>query len=68
MHPLLDLVLLACAACIAFGAVRLVRAYRAHRIAQACAAYRAASMVITERAKLRAAQHRAASGEWGRAA
>ena len=68
MHPLLDLVLVACAASIAFGAVRFVRAYRAHRMAQACAAYRAASMVVTERAKLRAAQHRAAEREWGRAA
>lgn len=68
MQPLLDLVLLACAVCIAFGAVRLVRAYRAHRIAQAFAAYRAAALVITERDKLRAAQRRAGERQWGRSA
>ena len=68
MHPLLDFVLLACVASIAFGAVRLVRAYRAHRVAQAFAAYRAASLVIESRRALRAGQHRAQEREWGRAA
>ena len=68
MHPLLDLVLVACAASIAFGAVRFVRAYRAHRIAQAVAAYRAASLVVEAKRGLRAAQHRAAEREWGMAA
>ena len=68
MHPLLDFVLLACVASIAFGAVRLVRAYRAHRVARARSAYRAAALVITERDKLRAAHHRASERQWGRAA
>ena len=56
------------AALLSVGAVRLVRAYRAHRAAQAFAAYRAAALVITERDKLRAAQHRAQEREWGRVA
>lgn len=50
------------------GAYRLHRAYRAHRAAQAFAAYRAASLVIEAKRGLRAAQHRAAEREWGRAA
>lgn len=65
---LLDFLALIALLLICSGAYRLHRAYRAHRIAQACAAYRAASMVVTERAKLRAAQHRAAEQQWGSAA
>ena len=53
---------------VATGGYRLHCAYRAFRIAQAWATYRAASMIVTERAKLRAAQHRASEREWGRAA
>jgi hypothetical protein len=53
---------------VAFGTVRLHHADRALRRAQACAAYRAVALVITERDKLRAGQHRAGSQQWGRAA
>ena len=53
---------------ISFGVVRLARAVRMNRLRRIDAAYRAAALVITERAKLRAAQHRAAEREWGRAA
>lgn len=55
-------------ALILTGAYRLHGAYRAFRVARARAAYRAAALVITERDKLRAAQHRASEREWGRAA
>ena len=55
-------------ALILTGAYRLHRAYRALRIAQAFAAYRAASLVIESRRALRAGQHRAQEREWGRAA
>ena len=65
-HALFALALAALAAVIAAGAVRFYRAARAYRVARAFADYRAASMVITERDKLRAAQHRANEREWGR--
>lgn len=65
---LLDFLALIALLLICSGAYRLHRAYRAHRAAQARAAYRAASLVVTERQRLRAGQHRAASAEWGRAA
>lgn len=59
-----------CAACylVSFGVIRLSAALRAERHRRAFAAYRAAALVITERDKLRAAQHRANEREWGRAA
>ena len=53
---------------ISFGVACLARAVRMNRLRRIDAAYRAASMVVTERAKLRAGQHRAAAAEWGREA
>lgn len=53
---------------ILVGAYRLHRAYRRFRVARARSAYRAAALVITERDKLRAAQHRASERQCGRAA
>ncbi|WP_374013967.1 hypothetical protein [Pseudoxanthomonas koreensis] len=54
-------------ALLALGGMRLHRAMRANRQRRAFAEYRAACLVVTERAKLRAGQHRAQVAEWGRA-
>lgn len=62
---LLDAGLLLLAAWVIFQAFRFVAAVRAYRLGRLDAAYRAASLVVTERRIVRAAKYRAQEREWG---
>ena len=62
------LVLVTCSGLVLVGVLRLLSALHVYRLGRVDAAYRAASLVVTERRILRSGQRRAIEEQWGRAA
>ena len=63
-----SLLLVTCVGLVLVGVFRFLAALHAYRLGRVDAAYRAASLVVTERRILRAGQRRAHEQQWGRAA
>ena len=63
-----SLLLVTCSGLVVVGVFRFLVALQVYRLDRVDAAYRAASLVVTERRILRAGQHRAQERKWGSAA